>query len=505
MTEAYRSALDISFDVKAGLLIRQTHHWAADVFLVAIVLHLLRVFFTGAYRKPRELTYLIGVTMLALALLEGYLGYSLVDDLLSGMGLAIGYSVLVSVPLVGANLALLVWGGAVPRRHRLPGRGCTSRTCCCCRSRSATLLALHLLLVASRHHTQFARPAAGRTGGSSGCRCSPRTSPRTLGLLFAVAAVLVLLGGLAQINPIWLWGPYHVDAGTNGAQPDWYLGWLIGALRLVPGFDVVIGGRTVVPNPFWGGALFPGVVFGFLYLWPWLERRFTRRPRLGERARPPARPPEAHRYRRRARDVAVRDLPRRLRRPRVGDRSASRTPRRSGPTACSSSWRPSSRTLLRGACAASSSRASASRSAGGGPRRRRCDEPNRSRCRTERSEETVARNQGGTMSGIDVDTGEHPQIARREPEESDTFRWRFDQLVLAGYSEHSARRAGDERRRRPAPRVRPARERLPGGDGGRDPRLSGYNRVTARSDEQRRAVRGEHANRIASERAPTGT
>ena len=136
MTEAYRSALDISFDVKAGLLIRQTHHWAADVFLVAIVLHLLRVFFTGAYRKPRELTYLIGVTMLALALLEGYLGYSLVDDLLSGMGLAIGYSVLVSVPLVGANLALLVWGGAVPRRHGRSGRGCTSRTCCCCRSRS---------------------------------------------------------------------------------------------------------------------------------------------------------------------------------------------------------------------------------------------------------------------------------------------------------------------------------------------------------------------------------
>ncbi len=103
----------------------------------------------------------------------------------------------------------------------------------------------------------------------------PAQAPRSLGLLFAVAAVLVLLGGLAQINPIWLWGPYHVAAGTNGAQPDWYLGWLIGTLRLVPGFDVVIGGRTVVPNPFWGGALFPGLVFALLYLWPWLERRFS--------------------------------------------------------------------------------------------------------------------------------------------------------------------------------------------------------------------------------------
>ena len=114
MSEAYRSVVDISFSVKAGLLIRQTHHWAADVFVAAIVLHLLRVFFTGAFRKPRDLTYLIGVTMLALALLEGYLGYSLVDDLLSGMGLAIGYAVALSIPFVGANLASLLWGGPFP-------------------------------------------------------------------------------------------------------------------------------------------------------------------------------------------------------------------------------------------------------------------------------------------------------------------------------------------------------------------------------------------------------
>src|SRR5436305_2326287 len=98
MSDAYRSAVDISFQVKAGLLIRQTHHWAANVFVAAIVVHLLRVFFTGAFRKPRELTWLIGLAMLMLTLPEGYLGYSLVDDLLSGMGLAIGYGVAASVP-----------------------------------------------------------------------------------------------------------------------------------------------------------------------------------------------------------------------------------------------------------------------------------------------------------------------------------------------------------------------------------------------------------------------
>src|SRR5204862_441616 len=96
-----------------------------------------------------------------------------------------------------------------------------------------------------------------------------------LALFFSVAAVLFLLGGLIQINPIWLWGPYHVGEGTNGAQPDWYLGWLIGALRLVPSFDLVIANRTVVPNPFWGGALFPLIVMGALLAWPWLERRVT--------------------------------------------------------------------------------------------------------------------------------------------------------------------------------------------------------------------------------------
>ena len=114
VTASYNSVLRISFDVKAGLLIRQTHHWAADVFVAAIVLHLIRVFFTGAYRKPRELTYVIGVLMLFLALLEGYLGYSLVDDLLSGMGLAIGYSVALSIPFIGANLGTADLGRAVP-------------------------------------------------------------------------------------------------------------------------------------------------------------------------------------------------------------------------------------------------------------------------------------------------------------------------------------------------------------------------------------------------------
>jgi ubiquinol-cytochrome c reductase cytochrome b subunit len=274
MSQAYRSVVDISFSVKAGLLIRQTHHWAANVFIASIVLHLLRVFFTGAFRKPRELTYLIGLSMLGLALLEGYLGYSLVDDLLSGMGLAIGYAVLMSVPIVGAALVLLVWGGPFPGDPSFFSRMYIAHVFLL-PILIAVLLTVHLLLVASRHHTQFRRKGASEKR-VLGLPAFPSQTPRSLGLLFAVVAVLFLLGGLVQINPIWLWGPYDVASSTNGAQPDWYLGWLIGALRIVPGFDVTIGNATIIPNPFWGGVLLPGFVFGVLAAWPWLERAVTR-------------------------------------------------------------------------------------------------------------------------------------------------------------------------------------------------------------------------------------
>jgi ubiquinol-cytochrome c reductase cytochrome b subunit len=273
MSEAYRSVIHMSFQVKAGLLMRQTHHWAANVFVAAIVLHMLRIFFTGAFRKPRDVTYYIGLSMLGLALLEGYLGYSLIDDLLSGMGLAIGYSVAMSIPFIGAEVAQLVWGGPFPGIPQFWSRMYIGHVLLLPVAIGA-LLALHLFLVAARHHTQFRRKRESQRK-VIGVPTFPGQTPRSLGLFFAVTGVLFLLGGLVQINPVWLWGPYHVDHATNAAQPDWYLGWLIGALRLMPSFDVTVGDYTLVPNPFWGGVLFPLIVFGILFAWPALERRFT--------------------------------------------------------------------------------------------------------------------------------------------------------------------------------------------------------------------------------------
>jgi ubiquinol-cytochrome c reductase cytochrome b subunit len=273
VSQAYASAVDISFNVKAGLLIRQTHHWAADVFVAAIVVHMLRIFFTGAFRKPRELNYVIGLTMLTLAVLEGYMGYSLVDDLLSGMGLAIGYSVIMSIPLVGAQLAYLVWGGPYPGSDKFFPR-LEILHVLIVPVLLATLIAVHMAIIARQHHSQF--PGPGRTQRNVvGTPMWPAYALRSLGLLCAVAAVLVLLGGLIQINPVWEWGPYETYLSSNGAQPDWYLGWLIGALRLMVAFEPHVGGYTLIPNPFWGGALFPLLVFGALLSWPALERRIT--------------------------------------------------------------------------------------------------------------------------------------------------------------------------------------------------------------------------------------
>jgi len=264
----------LSVDNETGLLIRQTHHWAALLFLAAIVVHLLRVFFTGAFRMPRELNWVVGVTMLALAILEGFAGYSMPDDLLSGMGLAIAYGVATSIPVVGANAAFLLWGGEFPGAEDFVSRLFIAHVFVI-PALLATLIAAHLALVMRQHHTQFRGPGR-REGNVVGAPMWPAYALRSLGLLAAVAAVLFLLGGLVQINPIWQWGPYEPALGTNGAQPDWYLGWLIGALRMMPPVELRFWGHTWVPNPFWGGVLFPTVVFATLYAIPWLDRRLRR-------------------------------------------------------------------------------------------------------------------------------------------------------------------------------------------------------------------------------------
>jgi ubiquinol-cytochrome c reductase cytochrome b subunit len=274
MSEAYRSVVNISLNVPAGLLIRQTHHWAADVFIASILVHFARVLFTSAYRKPRDLNFFIGLTMLMLGILEGFMGYSLVDDLLSGMGLVIAYAVALSIPGIGAQLAFLVWGGPYPGSGRFLNR-LELLHILVVPVLIGILITFHIAMIMRQHHSQF--PGRGRRERNVvGTPMWPAYALRSVGLLLATAGVLFLLGGLVQINPIWQWGPYHVWLSENGAQPDWYIGWLIGALRLMPNFEPSIGNVTLIPNPFWGGAFFPVLCFGVFFAWPWLDRKFTK-------------------------------------------------------------------------------------------------------------------------------------------------------------------------------------------------------------------------------------
>ena len=270
---AYDSALRLSFDINGGLLMRQTHHWAALVFVAAIAVHLMRIFFTGAFRKPRDLNYYIGLTMLILAILEGFAGYSLLDDLLSGMGLVIAYAAAMSIPLVGGDLSFLIWGDQFPGSENFLSRLFFVHVFIL-PVLIGILIAVHLLMIALPHHTQF-RGVGATERNVVGTPTWPGYALRSVGLLFAVAGVLLLLGGLVQVNPIWQYGQYEIYDGTNGAQPDWYMGWLIGALRLMPPIEPTVFGYTIFPNPFFGGLLVPGVVFTFLYLWPTIERRVT--------------------------------------------------------------------------------------------------------------------------------------------------------------------------------------------------------------------------------------
>ncbi len=271
MSEAYRSTVELSFDIRAGLVMRQAHHWAAIVFLAAIVVHLLRVFFTGGFRRPREVNWMVGVTLFALAFFNGFTGYSLPDDLLSATGLRIAYSIALSVPIVGTWLAFLIFGGEFPAHDIIPRLFVTHILLV--PALLAGLLAVHLAIIWRQKHTDFPGPGRRETN-VVGSRLWPTYMVKSVGLFFAVFAAMIAMGGLVQINPVWLYGPFRPAQVPSPAQPDWWLGWTEGALRIIPPWEIRAFGYEI-PNPFFPGVLLPGITFLLLYLWPFLEARVT--------------------------------------------------------------------------------------------------------------------------------------------------------------------------------------------------------------------------------------
>jgi ubiquinol-cytochrome c reductase cytochrome b subunit len=272
MSAAMDSTLHLSFDIRGGLLMRQIHHWAALLFVASIGLHMLRIFFTGAFRKPRELNWVIGYVLFILALAEGFTGYSLPDDLLSGNGLRIIDGLVKGIPVIGTFTSYLLFGGGFPGTA-VVGRLYTLHILLLPAILVAAL-GVHLLLLVINKHTQFAGP--GKTNDNVvGVPIMPVFAAKAGGFFFIVFGVIVLMASFFTINPIWLYGPYDPSPISAGTQPDWYIGFADGALRLVPsGLGFQIGDFTFALNVF-----LPIVVLGLFIvvvaIYPFIEAWVT--------------------------------------------------------------------------------------------------------------------------------------------------------------------------------------------------------------------------------------
>src|SRR5580692_5273459 len=272
VSEAYNSTLNISFDVRGGLLMRQIHHWAADLFMAALTIHMLRVFFTGAYRKPREINWLIGIVLFSLGLIEGLFGYSLPDDQLSGAGLRIFEGVLQGIPIVGTYLAFFLFGGPFPGHDIVPRMYIIHVLLI-----PGILLALitaHIFIMFHQKHTQM--PAKGNTERNvTGQPFYPYFMAKGGAWFFFIFAALVLLATFAEINPIWLYGPYTPVAISSASQPDFYMGILEGSLRMMPAWEYNFFGYTLTLSVLIPALLPLGLVLTGASLWPFFEQWAT--------------------------------------------------------------------------------------------------------------------------------------------------------------------------------------------------------------------------------------
>jgi ubiquinol-cytochrome c reductase cytochrome b subunit len=272
MSRAFESTLELSFDVRGGLFIRQVHHWAALLFVAAIVAHMFRTFFTGAFRKPRETNWAIGVTIAILAGLEGLTGYSLPDDLLSGTGLRIISAIIMSPPVIGTWMQWAIFGGEFPGNLIIPRFFIVHVLLI--PGILLALIAVHLGLVWYQKHTQF--PGPGRTERNVvGVRILPVFATKAGGFALTNIGVICLMAGLFQINPIWNFGPYNPAQVSAASQPDWYVGWLDGSTRLWPAWEIYLG-NYMIPASFWPTMVIPGIMFALAFQYPSIERKLTK-------------------------------------------------------------------------------------------------------------------------------------------------------------------------------------------------------------------------------------
>jgi ubiquinol-cytochrome c reductase cytochrome b subunit len=272
VSRAFQTTMMISFDLPGGIVIRQAHHWSALLLPAALSMQLLIMFFRGAFRRPRRLRWLLVFGLLIVAMLGGWSGYALPDDSLSGTGLRIFEGIVLGIPVIGTLVSALLFG------NEFPGRVLE------------ILYPIHIWLVLallviviggllrSWLRDRPARFSDRRRIGPAPVEVAlfPTAVTRLAGLFAVTVAVIMVMASTMTISPIWLYGPTDAASASAGSQPDWYTGFLDGALRLVPpGWEFSWLGYT------WTLAVIAplAVISAFMLLvaiYPFVEERFTK-------------------------------------------------------------------------------------------------------------------------------------------------------------------------------------------------------------------------------------
>jgi len=250
---AYESVAAITSDIRFGWFLRSVHKWSANLMIIALLLHMMRVFFTGAYRKPREGNWMLGVMLLLLTLGFGFTGYSLVYEQLSFWGATVAGNILQAVPLVGPDLADFLRGGPTVGSNML------TRLFVFHIGALPTLMVVvllaHLLLMRTHGVSDLGTPA------SPDAKRFPFIPDHLLTEIGLAMGLMFFLTFLAIVFPAGMGPKANPLVTPEHIKPEWYFFWAFRWLKLMTD-------RAAV--------LTQGIFIGLLFFWPLIDARIRK-------------------------------------------------------------------------------------------------------------------------------------------------------------------------------------------------------------------------------------
>lgn len=279
MPAAFVSVLNITYGIPFGMFVRRIHHWGAHLFIASLGLHMLRVFFTGAYRNPREINWVVGSLLAILAMLASYTGYSLPYDEFATTATGIGYNIALSIPLIGDFIAELLFAGEFPASGTIPRLYFLHVLLI--PLAILLLLAAHMFILMTQKHTEGRRSSEDADGADVeeeddsviiGLPLYPNQAAVSVLVFSLTAATIAFLAGFLPVHNIAAYGPNDPASTPAIVMPDWFLMWFYGFLKIIPSsftFHVV---GIEFNTEFWGGVFFPAIVFAVLIFWPFIDQ-----------------------------------------------------------------------------------------------------------------------------------------------------------------------------------------------------------------------------------------